>query len=337
MLAPLIALALLPACEPTGDVPRLLAEVSSPSRSHSILTVCDQRRGRRVLVRRAALARGTLISAASSGGRLVAWTEVRVRDGVTTTVVRVAKLSGKRMRVIRKLRVLRRSGMGFADAGVAITSRGELAWTLRDVLVSRWRLKLQRARGRPVRTPARGMGAPGIAFEDDRTLRWRGSGYEYLDLRPPRIVDGCPDRGDFEVDYHDDRVQVSSAEYGEGEGFVQRVCVRGSRRDHVIDQDELDFLDSHPSIVGRRGRWLVQTHVSGGRYEACAHASLRTIDIATGHRRRDGTLEVCDDQWPPPFPQRIEDVQVTLDGVPTWTDAQGRRWTVLEDGTIGRA
>ena len=58
-----------------------------------------------------------------------------------------------------------------------------------------------------------------------------------------RVRDGCPDRGDFAVGYHDDRVQVSEARYEEDDGFVQRVCVRGSRRDHVIDQDDLDLFD----------------------------------------------------------------------------------------------
>ena len=49
-----------------------------------------------------------------------------------------------------------------------------------------------------------------------------------------------------------------------------------------------------------------------------------------------GALAVCDDQWPPPFPDGIDDVRVSGDGVPTWA-AAGRTWTVREDGTIGPA
>jgi hypothetical protein len=75
----------------------------------------------------------------------------------------------------------------------------------------------------------------GLAVEDDRTLRWRqGSDGEfvYLDLRVPRVVDGCPRRERFRPLLSDAHVLVTSTDYGAAtviDGIVWtvvRACLR---------------------------------------------------------------------------------------------------------------
>ena len=174
------------------------------------------------------------------------------------------------------------------------------------------------------RTLARGMYDPGVDVEDDRTLRWRERFNEYLDLRPPRIAHGCPRRSAFTTILADARVLVTEASAFD-DSVVQRVCVRGSRRDHVIDQDAGASYDSYTPIVGRRGPWLVQTFAEGGRYGSCRGGSVRTIAIATGHRRRTGTATTCDDRVTLPLPVSGDEMSVSADGVPTWVH-DGRTW-----------
>jgi hypothetical protein len=111
---------------------------------------------------------------------------------------------------------------------VAVTSRGDLAWAGRQVVL------------KPAGKPARVLGhGYYVAFEDDRTLRWQGDddAMLYLDLRPPPRRDGCPRRAHFAPIAETPSLLVTKARYDDFGDLIEvvRACVRGTGADRVLD------------------------------------------------------------------------------------------------------
>ena len=244
-------------------------------------------------------------------GARVAWAVVRSDGRRVTGVVRIAALRRPR-RVLRRLTVLperRRSYL--PEVGVALTTRGELAWLAAGRVVVR-------SSGGRREVIARGD-LDALGLEDDRTLRWRdGAVMVYRDLRP-WPVRGCPRRERFGIVLGTAEVLVTQAHYG-GDGFfgstITRACVRATAQERILGQTSFGLGDGgHVDPVGASGTWVVSVRTSMSRYDGCVDATVRAVEVVTGTEGRSGSVPWCQ---PSLLPDEGEPVAVTDRGIPAW-------------------
>lgn len=281
------------------------------------VAVCDRRTGRRMVVHRAAERFGDTVEGAAAAGRRVAWIERHRRSRPRIEVV-VIELPSRRE--LRRVTVARGRFPGFRTIDVAMTSRGDLAWLV-PAARRRDRIVLQRA-GRPRREIARERYLCCLGVEDDRTLRWRrgfDGAFEYRDLRPPRVVAGCPRRERFHRVRSTAQVLVTSADYGaptpiDGTTWsVIRACLRTAGRDVVVAQEKATSA-SWDTVREIRAAppFVVLEREVGSRYTGCSLARLETVDLRSGRSGHSSPLS-CDE-----LPSPREPLAVTASGAPAW-------------------
>jgi hypothetical protein len=269
--------------------------------------------GRRVVVRRGLLIdpagrrprQGRIVTDVWQTGRRVAWGELRRSGGRVAGYVGVHRLRAARAERLheRRVSVDRR----WPWVGVAVSSRGELAWVADGrVLVARG--------GGPARVVARGAYGR-LVLEDDRTLRWDDLAGEirFADLRPWRGR-GCPRRERFRPAGASDEIVVTEAFYGDLQHFV-RACVRGTRDDPVIARFIAELDGEFGEVLGVGGRWVVLLRWFMTRYDGCVSERVISVDAVARERGRAADIPRCDNAR---SPQKGEPVVVTDGGVPAW-------------------
>jgi hypothetical protein len=258
------------------------------------LRVCNRRTGLTTVLGRGRLvvkergrplrtvyARGRRVATVSAGGRYVAWEEVSVGAAAldrATVVLRLAEFpSGRVVRV----RVIRLHGTAvFWDRIPLVVNRwGDLVWAAFDTPakgVWLWRI------GRhPTRLAGDSVGHPRL-FDDGRTLVLDYGG-RILDLRPPRLRDGCPDREQFEAVLSTPKALITRARLRMGEdetAIVWRTCWRSAHRDavayHALDGH---YLYPRVRVMGYAEPWLLLSTEILAKTDRSA--GLRLVNVAS--------------------------------------------------------
>jgi hypothetical protein len=251
----------------------------------------------------------------AAGGRLVAWTEL-TGAGPTTVRVALARVGPRGARILRR-RVIGRVKQRYPYSLVAVTRHADLAWALDGRVVAQ-------PHGSRPRTVGRGWER--LAFEDDRTLRWRDRRDElrYLDLAPPPLRAGCPVRKRFRLVAETPLVRVTAAHYmfvpwdPVETASVLRACLRDGT-DRVIAQGD-GFHDSYDrrELAAISGRWVVLRATSGSRY-GCGSSMVRVIDPRTAEMAGGTLTPDCGSL----LPSREDPLAVTDGGAPAWIKRAG--------------
>lgn len=217
----------------------------------SRVVICDARdryvrtvaraeaRGNRTSLVNFQRARGTIIWAASLAGRRVAWAEGTAgrRGGVSRIKVADARTG----RVLSTRTIWRTAGSRLPRLAVALSARGDLAWTgppRPGDHANRVIVRPAGQRARPIDDDADELG-----FEDRGTLRITGeNGIRYHELRPPLVRGGCPVRTAFSTALDSQGILVTSASYADPGVLdvyydVLRVCLRGEGTDRILTTD----------------------------------------------------------------------------------------------------
>ena len=284
------------------------------------LVACDRRAGRRRVLRRTKLRtrRGRDLVALSVAGRRVAWLEVVVRPSSSVGVVVVA--DGRTGRRVERRRAFRGGPFRAQGAlGVALTTRGELAW---NTPTATFDLRVVLALpGEPARELARGrLGR--VRVEDDGTLVWFDElGARTVDLPGRDFGAGCPKRRS--------RYRMTGTDFG-GVVFTRaderarsfsdvavsylRACDRRTGIDAIVavaDSDEV--VSEQVSSAGGGNGWAAVVRRGTTRYDGCPVLRLSTVEIATRRRGREATELRCDGGIP-----LSEQTVVTAAGAPAW-------------------
>lgn len=315
-----------PKCKRTDAGPPLSARVLVDYASHAnepqrtYVIACDRRTGRRRVLRRAVRRErtGREVTATSAAGRRVAWLEVVIRRSSTVGIVIVA--DGRTGRRLQRRYIFRGGRFrGGKQLGVALTTRGELAWNTGtrsdDVRV------VLAAPEEPLRELDRGsLGA--VRVEDDGSLIWRDElGLRTHDLPGRAFGAGCPKLrsryrpvgsvfGDVVFTEADEREPFPF----EGATSLLRACDRRTGIDNIVGAAFSDlYMDSERILPQGGGNgWAAMSLHRGSRYDPCGSVRLSTVEIATRRPGRTATTAGCDG-----VPLSAETV-VTSAGAPAW-------------------
>lgn len=338
-------------CTPTTAGAPLSVRIASPQAPddwYTTLVACDRRTGRERVLRRAVLRartkRGRAIVDASVAGRRVAWLESIHGRRRGAAAVYVA--DGRSGRIVQRRYVLDRAiESAYDPSGVALTTRGELAWSVGSS-ADDMRVVLALPGAAP-RELARGL-LHGIGLEDDGTLVWRDGrdGQASYDLPGRDFGAGCPKRrsGYAPTGPADGTVVFTADTWADQpfSGQVLRACDAESGVDAIVGVASFDGDIGGESIegVGGGNGWAAVVEWSRNRYDQCGLATLRAVRIADRARGRQTSQSGCD-----PPAQFSERTLVTAAGAPVWiargavprlmaVDAE-RRAVELDRGDIG--
>ena len=342
LLVPAAPAAAAATCKRSATGPALTARIVTDHSSTAAepkrtwLVACDRRAGRRRVLRRATLGnrRGRDLVALSVAGRRVAWLEIVVRPSAAGGFVTVA--DGRTGRRLVRRRAFRGGAVRAEGAlGVALTTRGELAWntptTTYDIRV------VFAAPGEAVRELARGrLGR--VRVEDDGSLLWFDElGLRTYDLPGRHFGAGCPKRRS--------RYRAAGRDFG-GVTFTRadepaqtfsavalsylRACDQRTGVDAVVAvADSDDVVSEQVSPAGGGNGWAAVVKRGTTRYDQCPVLRLSTVAIATRRRGREATQFGCDGGVP-----LSEETVVTTAGAPAWI-AQGTPARLMTIGAGG--
>ena len=328
-------------CRPTRSGPQMDADIRRvPTKDRGedryIVSACDRRTGRRRTLRRAISRRGstagTLLVDLSVAGRRVAWIEAYLgRRGSAFTV---AVADGRTGRRILRRRVLTTAGrMTWDLAGVALTRRGDLAWTVGPdydemrVVHLPWRGAPQEvARGR----------LHGLSVEDDTTLVWEDPlGYASHDLPGRDLGAGCPKRRPSygrRRQFGDVVFTQRTRQAFAGEIVLLRACDARTGVDAIVGSAGTlhGYGGEYVDPAGGGNGWAAIEVEQGNRYVHCSGRALVTVDIATRRVGRGAVLPGDCEAAP------LHAV-VTTTGAPAWATGEGadvRLLTITENEQV---
>jgi hypothetical protein len=346
LLVPFLLVAATPAAAARDRCPRttggapLSARIASPEETRdwrTTLVACDRRTGRERVLRRAVLRRtgvGRVIADASVAGRRVAWLESI--QGRSRGAAAVLVANGRTGRIVRRRYVLDSAlGDPGGPVGVALTTRGELAWTvgpteddMRVVLALPAAAPRELARGR----------VAGLGLEDDGTLLWHDGrdGLASYDLPGRDFGAGCPKRRREYAPTGLPKAVVftqstwAAPPFG---GEQLRACDAASGVDAVVATASYDGDIGGDYVWGAGGGngWAAILRTESNRYDQCGTAQLRTVNVHTRARGRQVTQSGCS----PATPWSAETL-ATAAGAPVWLTKEPtpRLVTVSTDGTL---
>jgi hypothetical protein len=168
-----------------------------------------------------------------------------------------------------------------ASVPLVVNQWADLVWSQNSVWL--WRMGRQ-----PVRLDRNGRDELRL-FDDGRTVVL-GLSARFVDLRPPRLRLGCPDREHFETVVSTPSALVTRARLrlGEDDGLiVWRTCWRSAHRD-VIVYGAAEGYKVYPSarLGGYVEPWLlIATETAAPEFLA---GSLRLVNVVTGATRSFG-------------------------------------------------
>ena len=319
-------------CRATRSGPAVDADIrrvptKDRSEDRSIVSACDRRTGRRRTLRRATSRRGstagTLLVDLSVAGRRVAWIEAHLgRRGSAFTVAVADARSGRR---ILRRRVLATAGRDTWDlAGVALTRRGDLAWTVGpdDDEMRVVHLPPGGAAQEVARGSLRGLGV-----EDDSTLVWRDPlGYASHDLPGRDLGAGCPKRRPSygrPRQFGDVVFTARTRPAFAGEIVLLRACDARTGVDAIVGSAGTlhGYGGEYVDPAGGGNGWAAIEVERGNRYLSCAGRALVTVEIATRRAGRGAALPGdCDEPLL---------AVVTATGAPAWTSGEGADMRLL--------
>jgi hypothetical protein len=309
------------------------------------VVACDRRRGRERVLRRATVtarppSRGREVLDISVAAGRVAWLEAIY--GASRRAAAVSVADARTGRLVQRRFVLARSTTGGrVYGGVALATRGELAWNV-GLTPGDAQLVLALP-GSPPRELARGrltgivQGDEGLALEDDGTLLWtQGNDVVSLDLPGRDFGAGCPKRRSRYAPAGASGGIVYTVEHRRGAftiSHIWRACDPATGADVIVDAG-YSYIEEgggpYVEIAGGGNGWAATTSRSIFKYELCGPDRLRTIHVATGRIGREATQRGCD-----AVPYGRE-TQVTTLGAPVWLtrEAHPRLMTVDGDGRV---